>query len=96
MSDEGDGAYVLRTAREVLDAYRKDLPKDATEAVEHYLSHDEFEMGVEGLCIELLKLPSFRPEHRALCLHLAKLVGLDREAVFDPTVWSRLATDSPG
>jgi hypothetical protein len=95
MSDEVDWEYVLRTAREVLDAYRKDLPKDATEAVEHYLAHDEFEMGVEGLCIELLKLPSFRPEHRAVCRDLARLVGLDREAVFDPTVWSKLDTDAP-
>lgn len=49
---------------------------ESVAAVEHYLRHDEYEMALEGLCIDLLKLPHLSPAVVRRCIDLAHQVGL--------------------
>src|SRR5690242_8302303 len=79
--------------RRLLLAYTGTLPRDAVDAVEHYIAHDEYEMALEGLCLELMKLKDFSREDRESCRVLAKRLGLDQESVFDPEFWQKLALE---
>jgi hypothetical protein len=90
---EPDWTSIRARISALLDRYRGQLSADAVEGVEHYLQHDEYEMALEGLCIELLGLQELKPEDRRECRELGQALGLDRETVFDPTVWQRLSHD---
>lgn len=89
--DNKDWNEILREIKSILEIYREKLSSDAIDAVEHYLNHDEFEMGFEGLCLELLSISDFLPEHRLKCQELARTLGLDKESVFDAEFWKKLS-----
>lgn len=74
----------------LLVRYARSLSAAAVAAVKHYVDYDELEMALEGLCLELIRLPEFSPEDRRACIALAKQFGLDQESVFDAGFWLKL------
>lgn len=67
------------------------IDTDAYEAVMHYYKHDEYEMALEGLIIELVstKYPLSKIKIKEL-LNLAKYYKLDTDSVFDADIWNKL------
>lgn len=76
--------------RRFLLVYAGRLAQDAVDAVEHYIEHDEYEMALEGLCLELMGMSEFTSEDREICKRLSMQLGLNRESVFDPEFWQKL------
>jgi hypothetical protein len=77
--------------RRLLDAYAAHLSLEARQGVEHYLSHDEYEMAFEGLGLELIKVDEVTLEDRRCCTWLARQLGLNTESVFDANFWQKLS-----
>lgn len=46
---------LVRDLQDLLDACREILGPETSAAVQHYLDHDEFEMALEGLLLELCR-----------------------------------------
>ena len=82
----------------LLDSLRPALSHDAVEAIVHYLTHDEYELALEGLLIESLSGVELSIDWRR-CLELGQALGLDKETVLQHDLWQRLlercANDSP-
>ena len=76
--------------RRLIDVYTEHVSPDARQAVEHYLSHDEYEMAFEGLGIELMNISQITLDDRRLCTRLARQLGLDVESVFDGDFWQKV------
>ena len=72
------------------NVYARYLSSDAREGVEHYLSHDEYEMAFEGLAIELMRIDEVTLDDRRCCTQLGRQLGLDAESVFDADFWQKL------
>lgn len=63
---------------------------DELSEVKHYYDHDEYEMALEGLLIELISAGIYPDnfefsEWKELAIHY----GLDKESVFDGSIWSK-------
>ena len=75
----------------VLSRCQNYLPADSVEAVCKYLYYDEYEMAVEGLLIEIMKLKNMPTElSPEECIGLAESVGLDQDVVFQHDFWMQL------
>ena len=77
--------------RAILEKCSALLGDESTGAVEHYLDHDEYEMALEGLIIDLLaagRLPSDLKWSDLVALGYR--LNLDKESTFDPSAWPRL------
>jgi hypothetical protein len=81
---------IVAAIGELMATYKAHLARDGIEAVEHYLAHDEYELALEGLCLELLKSPALQRNDLLKCVELAKRLGLDREGILDADIWSKL------
>lgn len=81
--------------RRLLLVYAGRLTQETVDAVEHYVEHDEYEIALEGLCLELMDLSEFTSEDREICKRLSMQLGLNRESVFDPGFWRKLNQESP-
>ena len=62
----------------------------AKASVEHYLDHGEFEMALEGLCIELFNSGTLSRTDAAELIELATAMDLEREAAFDVQIVAKL------
>ena len=76
--------------RALLAQNREALGEATAESVGHYLDHGEYEMALEGLCIDLLHLPGEPVVDWAECVELGLALGLDKHAAFDAGLWPRL------
>lgn len=73
----------------LLKKHRSHLPHSTHEGVSHFLDHAEYEMALEGLCLDLMAY-EIADVDWAQCRTLAERLGLDKESVFDPDFWSKL------
>ena len=75
--------------QELLDECKQKLDSESIKEVQHYITHDEYEMAFEGMFLELIKL-GYYPE--AICsnkyIGLGKSLRLDIESVFSPDFWT--------
>ncbi|MFG0293770.1 MAG: hypothetical protein ACF8MJ_11565 [Phycisphaerales bacterium JB050] len=76
--------------KEIIEACRPLLGDDTLEEVDHYLTHDEWEMAFEGLLIELMRADVVPPTYdfEKWCALLRDL-GLDEDSVFDAYLWDK-------
>lgn len=59
--------------------------------VMHYYKHDEYEMALEGLIIELISTNYSLSETKTKeLLNLAHYYKLDTDSVFDADIWNKL------
>lgn len=73
----------------LLDRNASKLDSESIEAVQHYISHDEYEMAFEGLFIDLMALGEITSEENlATYVELGKKMALDQSTVFDGDFWS--------
>lgn len=95
--DKEQWSNVERILRHVLDESKPALELDAVEAVEHYLEHGEYEMAFEGLFLELMKSsivfdkPTLKKYYK-----LGSVLGLAKDAVFDPQFWKKFQDYTSG
>lgn len=81
-----------RLLREAFVCNRRYLNDESVRAVTHYLNHDEYEMAFEGLFLDLMEVNIFEnPEILEQCYILGKLLGLDKESVFDVDFWKKFS-----
>lgn len=67
----------------------KDLTDETKEAVEHYITHSEYEMAFEGLFLDLIEQKiTLSKEEKQQALIFAKSLKLDAETVFSHTFWA--------
>lgn len=86
-------ARVVQIAKNIFVNEKIELDQKTKDSVSHFLSHDEYEMGYEGLFIEMIKsnyVPS--RDEAAEYLKIGRDLGLDRESVFDPEFWEKLVS----
>jgi len=88
--DQVDWVEAERRIRQLLARSTAELDVETVEAVEHYLDHAEYEMALEGLCIDLLLLADDSKVDWSEAISLGRLLRLDQEQVLDVTLWSRL------
>lgn len=89
-NNEPDWEHVRAESLAILEDCRDALGAETAKAVRHYLDHDEYEMAVEGLCLDLLARESPTVDWQR-CLSLARRVGLDKVSVFDAEFWVKLS-----
>lgn len=95
--EHGSWTDVVAQIRRLLEAYAGLLSPEARQGVEHFLSHDEYEMAFEGLTIELMTLKEeISPDDRRCCVSLARRLGLVQDSVFDPNFWTKLSRFEAG
>lgn len=68
----------------------KVLQNDELEEVKHYYEHDEYEMALEGLLIELISAGKY-PNNFDFIMwkDLVTNYGLNEESVFDEFIWDK-------
>ncbi|WP_052559462.1 hypothetical protein [Enhygromyxa salina] len=81
---------VRNEAAAILAEHADKLGVKTIDSVNHYLDHEEYEMAVEGLCLDLLSLDDAEVDWPR-CVSLASVVGLDKVSVFDSEFWSKLS-----
>ena len=91
-----DWGKLSKRVRALLSDHQSSLPDSTVKAVEHYLDHDEYEMALEGLCIDLMEHAGSQGVDWVECADLCRSMGLDKESTFDPAFWARLAKRLPG
>jgi hypothetical protein len=81
---------ILSQANNIMSLCKPYLSDETITAVQHYLDHDEYEMAIEGLFIDIMQLP-IAPESldSKTCIELAKSVELDKESVFRDDFWAK-------
>lgn len=91
MQEELDYFFVKDRLAVLLEKYENVLDKETSESVRHFIEHDEYEMGYEGLFIELMKI-NFNPRDIDMkeYLRIGGLLGLSRESIFDCDFWVHL------
>jgi hypothetical protein len=80
----------IEALRAILQQSSPILGGGSKHALEHYLDHDEYEMALEGLLIDLLAsnhFPADFPWDQVLALGTE--FRLDSEPMFDATAWLR-------
>jgi hypothetical protein len=89
--DEIDYVWIRDQLLALVETYKEVLDKETVESVRHFVDHDEYEMGYEGLFIELMKA-GFNPGDMKfdLYLNIGKLLGLDKKNVFVDGFWKKL------
>lgn len=79
--------------RMLLGHFRCRISNDANNAVEHYLSHAEYEMALEGLLLEIMAVRPIDVQVDWPCyVRLARQLRLDVESVFEGAFWERFTT----
>jgi len=79
---------VLTQVNNILSTCKPYLSDETITAVRHYLDHDEYEMAVEGLFIDIMQLTVIPDSLSSkMCIDLAKSVDLDKEVVFLNDFW---------
>ena len=69
------------------------LSDETIVAVKNYLDHDEYEMAIEGLFIDIMQLPAIPDSLSSkICIDLALSVGLDKEVVYQHDFWEKFLT----
>lgn len=86
MSLEPDWLALRGFLLEVMD--KNNLDDSSVEAVEHYISHSEYEMAFEGLFIELMESKCILTDkQKKMALDFGRQIELDHESVFSTTFW---------
>ena len=68
----------------------KVLQSDELEEVKHYYQHDEYEMALEGLLIELISAGKYPDNFEfSIWKDLVINYGLNKESVFDEFIWNK-------
>ncbi|MEO7330325.1 MAG: hypothetical protein ABI193_17245 [Minicystis sp.] len=67
------------------------LSHTTVEHVKNYVAADEYEMTLEGLCLDLMHNPDLLLSDLEELGVLAKQVALDKESVYDPEFWTHFA-----
>jgi hypothetical protein len=62
------------------------------EHVVHYLDHGEYEIALEGLCLDIMGSPELGAQDFAECIELGRLLGLDHQTVLRHDFWQALLT----
>lgn len=76
--------------RSIRNIVQSDLDTDSIDAVNHYLEYGEYEMALEGLFIEIMKLGRKPEIDYQKVIHVGKTLDLDKESVFDGAFWFKL------
>ena len=71
----------------LLNRFRSSLSPESADAVEHYLEHDEFELALEGLCIDLIEQERLKGDALEECITLGRKLNLDEESVLRADFW---------
>lgn len=77
--------------QDLLDQNSSSLDSESVDAVQHYISHDEYEMAFEGLFIDLMILGKIKSnKNLSVYMELGKNLGLEQGSVFDGDFWLKL------
>lgn len=82
-----DFEYVKDFIDSILELLKNTLDKETINAVQHYLSHDKYEMAFEGLFIDIMDLPEVPEIDFLKSRKIGQLLKLDKESVFDFNFW---------
>lgn len=88
MSKETD-IRVEKFLRDLVLKLSSKLDREAVQAVNHYIDHDEYEMAFEGLFIEIMKFKEVLDINKKETGEIAYLLKLNEESVFESDFWSR-------
>jgi hypothetical protein len=87
-----DWNQVYADIRRLKNTHRR-LLKGARGGAEHvtdYLNCDEPQMALESLCLDLMDKPTVPLSDLEEMERLGKLLGLDKQSVYDPEFWEHL------
>lgn len=74
---------------EILNQVKDVLENKSYEAVLHYLKYDEFEIALEMLIIDLIPFSDLISQYYQELFYLGCELGLNKETVYDPSLWSQ-------
>ncbi len=63
---------------------------ETRESVEHYLGHGEYEIALEGLCIDLMDSAEMTAADFSECVALGRIVRRDQQTVLRDDFWPTL------
>lgn len=86
MSNEYD--YIVNYLNEVLLQVKSNLDPEAVEAVQYYITHNEYEMAFEGLFIDIMKLREAPKIDYLKGLDVVAHYHLDELTFFNGNFWS--------
>ncbi|WP_250500158.1 hypothetical protein [Caballeronia sp. GAWG1-5s-s] len=91
MEEDTDYLFVKRKLVALLEKYASVLDEEMLTSVRHYIEHDEYEMGFEGLFIDLMKI-NFDPNSIEMDVYLkiGESLSLNVKSVFDGNFWMHL------
>ena len=84
-----DNGEVVTAIQGLMTTHAASLGESTVQGVSHYLEHDEYEMALEGLCIDLMDNSVVGVDWQR-CIALATLLGLDKGTILDGDFWGRL------
>ncbi|MCA9274147.1 MAG: hypothetical protein KDA31_14010 [Phycisphaerales bacterium] len=78
---------------EIIEACRPLLSKEALNGIDHWFSHDEWEIAFEGLVLHLIEADVVPPyfDFDEWCA-LGREIGLDKDSVIDGEFWTKFVT----
>lgn len=79
--------YIINYLKEVLLQISSKLDPETVEAVQHYITHDEYEMAFEGLFIDIMKLKDAPKIDYLKGLDVMTHYHLDEMTFFEGDFW---------
>src|SRR5690554_2191633 len=94
--DEGDYCDVRTRLKKKLQEHENDIHDDTKTSVNYYIDHDEFEIALEGLCLDLMDSSKTTDRDIVECVDLGRILGLDKASVLNVDLWKLLISQKAG